>query len=158
MSPPEARDLLAHLDELKRWARMHTGDPHRAEDLVQETLVQALGRLGEVRDAEKLGGWLHRIAERRLIDSYRRPRATEVPLLAEPSLPAPDDGGGCDGPSVESLRTAVRRLPPTLRRAVRLHYLEGRPVADVARALGTTVSGVKSRLYRARRRIREARR
>jgi len=157
MSSPAARDLLAHLDDLQRWARQQTADCHAAEDLVQETLLQALSRLDEVRDAEKLGGWLHRIAERRLIDSYRRARAVELPLLVEPVVTSPGDLPW-EPPRIEMIRTAVRRLPPSLRRAVRLHYLEGHPVAHVARLLGTTVSGVKSRLYRARRRIREARR
>jgi len=157
MSSPAARDLLVHLDDLTRWARRHASDPHAAEDLVQETLVQALARLDEVRDPGKLGGWLHRIAQRRLIDSYRRTRGLEVPLVAEPWV-CPRAENAREPKRLEMLRTAVRRLPPSLRRAVRLHYLEGRPVADVARRLGTTVSGVKSRLYRARRRLREARR
>ncbi|MHC4939053.1 MAG: RNA polymerase sigma factor [Planctomycetota bacterium] len=156
MTTPAGRDLLAHLDDLQRWARQRTDDPHLAEDLVQETMVQALARLHELRDGSKLGGWLFRIAERRLIDTYRRPRTPELPLLAEPVMPADHDLSG-EPPRLERLRIAVQRLPPTLRRAVRLHYLEGRPVADVAVALGTTVSGVKSRLYRARRRMRETR-
>jgi len=156
MTTPAARDLVAHLDDLQRWARQRTTDPHLAEDLVQETMVQALARLPELRDENKLGGWLFRIAERRLIDSYRRARLIELPLLADPAIPAPDDFV-LEPPRLELLRVAVRRLPPTLRKAVRLHYLEERSVADVAQALGTTVSGVKSRLYRARRRMREAR-
>lgn len=156
MTTPAARDLVAHLDDLQRWARQRTADPHLAEDLVQETMVQALARLPELRDENKLGGWLFRIAERRLIDSYRRARLVELPLLADPAIPAPDDFVR-EPPRLEMLRVAVRRLPPTLRKAVRLHYLEERSVADVAQALGTTISGVKSRLYRARRRMREAR-
>ncbi|MHC4849618.1 MAG: RNA polymerase sigma factor [Planctomycetota bacterium] len=156
MTTPAACDLLAHLDDLQRWARQRTADPHLAEDLVQETMVQALARLPELRDENKLGGWLFRIAERRLIDSYRRARLVELPLLADPAIPAPDDFAR-EPPRLELLRVAVRRLPPTLRKAVRLHYLEERSVADVAQALGTTISGVKSRLYRARRRMREAR-
>ena len=156
MSPPSGHDLLAFIDDLKRWTRQRTDDPHLAEDIVQETLVQALARLHEVREPEKLGGWLFRIAERRFIDSYRRMRVAEQPLLNDPAIPAPIETLR-EPLRIQNLRVAVRRLPPSLRRAVRLHSLEGWSIADVAGALDTTVAGVKSRLYRARRRMRGAR-
>lgn len=117
-------------------------------------MLTALSRLPELRDPDRLGGWLFRIAERRLIDAHRRPLSPELPLVVEPVVP---ERIPFERRRHEGVYSAVRQLPRSLRRAVRLHYLQGMPLPDVAVTLGTTVGGVKSRLYRARRLIREER-
>ena len=148
-----AEDVLPYSDALQRWAVRHTGDPHEAEDLVQETLLHAIAHIGEVRDPSRLSGWLFRIAERRLVDMIRRHRGTEVPLLSEPPAPSADAALLAQSRHAD-LQRAVRRLPRSLRLPVRLYYLQERPLEEVARTLGTTLAGVKSRLYRARDRLR----
>ncbi|MHC4956044.1 MAG: RNA polymerase sigma factor [Planctomycetota bacterium] len=166
-----ADDLLPYQSALRRWALRQTPDRHFAEDLVQETFLHALSRLHEVRDPERLGSWIFRIAERRFIDALRRASGQEQTLQVDP--PAPDagarravvpespapPGGKNDAQTrqeIADLHRAVRLLPASLRLPVRLHYIQGRPLKEVARKLGTTVAGAKSRLYRARRSLRKA--
>lgn len=157
--PPEPRalvaeDLLPFSDALRGWALRHTASFHEAEDLMQDTLLHAVAHIGEVRDPTRLGGWLFRIAERRLVDLIRRDRGAEVQLLTEPPAPNEEDVAREQGRHAD-LQQAVRRLPRTLRLPVRLYYLQERPLEEVARTLGTTLAGVKSRLYRARHRLRQ---
>jgi len=143
--------LIEHIPQIRRWLRRRTRDSHLIDDIIQETMVQALIRLPELRDSEKLGGWLHRIAERRWIDAHRRPLSPELPLVVDPAVPEPVR---MERHRHAGVYAAVRELPRSLRRAVRLHYLHGIPVPEVAIMLDTTVGGVKSRLYRARRLMR----
>jgi len=149
-----AEDLLPLAGALRRWAARHTANCHEAEDLVQDTLLHAVKHIGEVRDPERLSAWLFRIAERRLVDLIRRERGTEVQLLTEPPAPSPE-AAALQQCLHDDLQQAVRRLPRTLRLPVRLYYLQERPLEEVARTLGTTLAAVKSRLYRARHRLRK---
>lgn len=155
---PDFSVLLSYERALRRFVRHRTVDTHLADDIVQETFLHALARMAEVRDPARLGAWLFRIAERRLIDAQRRVAAMEQPLLIEPPAPPRepyDDSGDSDGETpYPELQRAMRKLPPSLRRPMRMHYIQGRSVRDVARHLDTTVAGVKSRLYRARRMLR----
>jgi len=153
-APPAAEDLLPFARPLLSFALKRTANLHEAEDLVQDTLLHALAHLDEVRDPERLSGWLFRIAERRFIDLLRRDRGPELPLLIEPIAPMADKEQK-DVQRHAALQRAVRGLPRSLRLPVRLHYIQGRPLQEVADALGTTISGVKTRLYRARHHLRE---
>jgi DNA-directed RNA polymerase specialized sigma24 family protein len=78
-----------------------------------------------------------------------------VPLTVEPQAPVAESPPRTDPRKLRLARRAVRRLPLFLRKPVRLHYLQGRPLREVAHRLDTTVNGVKARLYRARRLMRE---
>ena len=155
---PDSSVLLKYERALRRFVRHRTADTHLADDIVQETFLHALARLSEVRDPERLGAWLFRIAERRLIDAQRRSGALEQPLLIEPPAPPGKFLGDADDPEgtipYPELQRALRKLPASLRRPMRMHYIQGRSVRDVAQQLDTTVAGVKSRLYRARRMLR----
>ena len=152
--PPLAPvDTLAEcLTELRRWCLRKSSDPHLVDDVIQETALAALQQLGQLRDPGNMRGWLFRIMQRRLAEASRA-RPTELPLTIDPVAPVPRSP-----PSAQTRRAierALRRLPLCLRKPVRLHYLRGWPLKEVAASLDTTVNGVKARLYRARRLLRE---
>jgi len=149
-----ANEMVEHLDDVRAWCLIRSGDPHLAEDVMQETALAALRQLPTLRDPGRLRGWLFRIAQRRLADAART-RPVEVPLTVEPQAPAAEGPPRMDARKLRLARRAVRRLPLFLRKPVRLHYLQGRPLREVAHRLDTTVNGVKARLYRARRLMRE---
>ncbi len=150
-----AETLVASIEDLRRWCLRRSHDPHLAEDVAQEAALLALQRWGALKERDSLRAWVFRIGQRRLSDAARRSRA-HLPLTSEPiAPPAPCVGEGEQADRAESLRRAVRRLPLRLRQAVRLHYLRGFPIRDVALRLSTTVNGVKARLYRARKILRE---
>jgi RNA polymerase sigma-70 factor (ECF subfamily) len=96
-------------------------------------------------------GWLFRIMQRRLADLSRE-RPPWLSLTIDPVAPVPRVFP--DPETLRLIRRALRQLPIRLRKPVRLHYLEGRSIRDVAASLRTTVNGVKARLYRARRILR----
>ena len=145
-------DLVAYLGRL-------TGSPERAEDLAQEAFLRLYRAAPRYRDRGRLAAYLYRIATNLLRSEERRARrwrglapvlAAGSPDRAEPSAPRRVAG--------EELRrrlaTALAGLPLALRAPLVLYEIEGWPQRQIARALGCREGTVKSRLHRARSRLR----
>jgi RNA polymerase sigma-70 factor (ECF subfamily) len=134
-------------------------DRDRADDLVAEILLRVHENLPSLEDRELLPNWMFRIARNAVIDEYRRAARTRerpVATLAEEPAPAPDeDEPGVLGELVQCLRPLLAGLPAEQRRAVELVELDGLAQAEAARREGISLSGMKSRVQRGRRRLAE---
>lgn len=134
------------------------GDYQSAEDLVQETFIQAGRRINQYQGRGSLEGWLYRIAYRKAIEMLRRRRDTPTPpyelepLIAEQSPSA--EAIALERALARILDGAMLQLPLKLRAAFFLRDVEGLPTAAVAEALGIGESAVKMRLKRARNELR----
>ncbi len=152
------RDLPAEIPGLLRYARSIAGDPHRAEDLVQDTLVRALERAESFREEASLRTWLHRILHNLAVDTMRRQRHEVVADWVElVDAQWRDDGFSLDAAQVveaaetaEDLRDALIRLPYLYRSAVVLHDEQELTVEHIARIQGVSLPAAKQRLRRAR--------
>jgi RNA polymerase sigma-70 factor (ECF subfamily) len=154
-APPSPHDetLLRHLDALRRWCVRKSGDPDLIDDVLQETALHALRRMPHLREPQRMRGWLFRIMQRRLAQASRD-RPPWLSLTTEPIVPPrvlPDPK------TLQLIQRALRTLPARLRKPVRLHYLQGQPIRDVAATLRTSVNSVKAQLYRARCKLRATR-
>ncbi len=124
-----------------------TGDRQRAEDLAQEALAKAQRDWPRVASLDRPGAWVRRVALN-ASSNVRRRRGREVAALRRVG-PTPDVGD-VPAPADPELWALVRRLPEQQRWAVALHYVEDRPVAEVAAVLGCSEGTVKTHLSRAR--------
>lgn len=117
------------------------------EDAVQSALEKALRRRSSLRDESKLRGWMARIL---INECYAVLRAHKRETLVDtpPETPAP---AGCD----PDLYRFFSGLTEALRLPMVLHYVEGYPLEEVARALRLPIGTVKSRLARGRDKMRE---
>jgi RNA polymerase sigma-70 factor (ECF subfamily) len=134
-----------------RVCRSVLGDPHDAQDAFQATFLILVQKPGAVRRHDSLAGWLYgvavRVAAHSRVHAARR-RAVETAGGARAgSMPAPDD-------SRTEIWEEVDRLPERYRQAVVLCYLEGLTHEQAAARLGWPVGTVRSRLARARDRLR----
>ena len=125
------------------------------EDIVQDALVRIHKGVGAVRDQERLGGWVYRVARSAIVDHLRRtrpgePLADELPEDREPTL---DDTTFTRLASC--LTPFVALLPPVYRQAITLVELEGISQVEAAQRLGVPVSTMKARVQRGRVRLRE---
>ncbi len=123
--------------------------PAIAEDLTQETLLKALRARCTLRDETRVEAWVYGIAQRTLVDHYRR-KSTVVPLREEiPHDPvtASDD---IRTVLVASARCYLETLPGAYRDPVYLAEYEGLAHWDVARTLGLSLAATKSRVRRGR--------
>ncbi|WP_435019058.1 RNA polymerase sigma factor [Tundrisphaera sp. TA3] len=127
-------------------------DDHAASDAAQEALFQAYRGLSGLRDPSQFGAWLARIARREAVRVGRRRMPDSMPNGDGP--PQPEARSVFDDRDA-GLLEAVGRLKEHERVVVVMHYLEGRPVAEVALTLGRPVGTITKRLSRAVRNLRE---
>ena len=124
-----------------------------AEELYQETWVRVLMKRDSFREGEPFEPWLTRICVNLYRDSLRRQKLRRfLPLSGVESTVSHDLASD----ERLSLLDAVGKLPDKLRIAVVLVYMEGRTEQQAADILGISVSGVKSRLMRAKKLLKEA--
>ena len=156
------RDEAAFASLLGRYGPMvwHTcrrvlGDGDDAEDAFQATFLLLATKARSIRRRESVGGWLHgaayRIAARARAARARR-RAAE--RRAEPPLPQADNLDAAWRELQAVLDEEVRRLPDRFRAPLLLCYLQGLTHEEAAAQLGWPVGTVRSRLARARERLR----
>lgn len=125
-----------------------------AEELYQETWVRVLMKRDSFRDGEPFEPWLTRICVNLYRDSLRRQRLRRFLPLSGLETTAVFPQISSD--ERLSLLDAVGRLPDKLRIAVILVYMQGYTESQAAGILGISVNGVKSRLLRARKLLKEA--
>lgn len=132
--------------------------PDDARETAQLAFVKAWQNLSELRDDGAFSGWLRRIAVNLLRDRWRREeRLEEFPDDDAPGAlpdPSPDPSETFDRIQRNtSLEEAIRKLPEVFRLPIVLHYLDDRPVEEVAGILDIPRGTVLSRLARARDRL-----
>jgi RNA polymerase sigma-70 factor (ECF subfamily) len=132
------------------------GNPTDAEDVMQDSLLQAWQALPELRDKRFFSTWLYRIVTNRCLNAIRSRRATEVlPNEIEDETRRPNHVTEARR-QLQTLRRAIMRLTPEQRVPFVLRELEGLSYEEIAEVLGTTVPAVKGRLHRARLALLEA--
>jgi RNA polymerase sigma factor (sigma-70 family) len=152
-----ARLVGAHQSRVRlQLRRLTQGDAALADDLAQETFVQAWLHLTDFRGDARLATWLHRIALTRFLQHVRRPQ-----LPVEWSEPAADDdhGPAHDPRPVEGLARDVERALQALSEIQRLAVVHCFHLdlshAEAAQVLGLPLGTLKSHLDRAKTRLRE---
>lgn len=139
---------------LKAFIRYRVEDDTTAEDLVQETFIRVHRHLCCQSDWDKPAGWFYQIARNLVIDHYRRRR--ELVELSD-TLPAESDLSEND-PEVElalSLKDMIDELPEPYRQALLLTDVQGLSQKQLAEQQGLSLSGAKSRVQRARDKLRD---
>jgi RNA polymerase sigma-70 factor (ECF subfamily) len=133
------------------FAMLH--DRSEAEDAFQESALRAWRRLQNLRDGSPFQPWFIGIVANQCRE-IRRGRWWHLVRLPDTNAMYPvDEAAWFDG---EDLRRAVLHLPYDQRVAILLHFHLDMPLSDVAIALGISVSGVKTRINRALKRLRPA--
>jgi RNA polymerase sigma-70 factor (ECF subfamily) len=154
------RQALQHLDALYSFAMYLTRKPTEADDLVQETYLRAFRFAHRFQPGTHLRAWLFQILRNTFLTFYRL-REREA-ALAEDGVPdwdvpmfhdAPDDSAGAMDAHTD-LERAMRRLPEEFRTVLLLAEVEGLPLEEVARVMACPVGTVKSRIFRAKERLR----
>ena len=152
--------LAAVIPRLRRYALVLTGNPVRADDLVQDTLTRAWDKRNHWRQGSDLRAWLftimHNIFVNQLASSRRD--AANVSLDAEDERGAALQVSGDNDPTVrfelQEVMRQVQRLPADQREVLMLVAIEGMHYEEVAATLGIPIGTVMSRLARAREKLR----
>lgn len=147
---------------LRPFIRRRVASEPDADDVLQEVLLRMHRGLPGLRDAERLGPWMYRIARTAIVDHARaRERhplapgpAPEAADPADAADPLAEDDGAVAREVAQYLAAFVAHLPSPYREAITLTELEGRTQREAAQLLGISLSGMKSRVQRGRARLR----
>jgi len=149
---------------LYRLAWRFTGNVTDAEDLLQDVLIKVYPKTREMLAIQKLRPWLAKVLYHQYVDSVRqRKRSPVLELVSEGEEDALDKIATTrEGPEEEAERSgqrdrilaAVRQLNPEQRALIAMHDVEGYSLEELERILETPIGTLKSRLHRARARLR----
>jgi RNA polymerase sigma-70 factor (ECF subfamily) len=157
-----------HSARVYRLALHLTGNPHDAEDLTQDVFVRVFNSLSQYKPGT-FEGWLHRITTNLFLDRVRRRKRIRFDWMGD------DDGSVATSDSFDrhersgqpedafdmvhlepDILDALAELPPEYRAAVVLSDIEGLSYEEIAATLGIKMGTVRSRLSRARARLRDS--
>ena len=153
VSPQTKADLLAVIPNLRAFAVSLCGNPDRADDLVQETLVKAWGNLDSFVEGTNLPAWLFTILRNLYYSEYRKRRrevADPDGAIAVKLATAPAQNGHMD---LRDLHDALQQLPTDQREALILIGASGLSYEEAAEICGCAIGTMKSRVNRARNRL-----
>jgi len=141
------RFYTAHAGRLVGQLYLVAGSMDEARDCVQEAFARAWVHWENLRhqNTEPVG-WVYTVAYRIIMSRWRRSQAQRRALHRH-GQPPPEPPPSADAVAVAR---ALAALPAGQRAVIVLHYYQDLPVDEIARALGLSPSGVKSRLMRAR--------
>jgi RNA polymerase sigma-70 factor, ECF subfamily len=148
-------DLIAVIPNLRAFAVSLSGNPDRADDLVQETLVKAWSNIGSFVEGTNLPAWLFTILRNIYYSEYRKRRrevADPEGAIAAKLATAPAQNGHMD---LLDFHGALQQLPNDQREALILIGASGLSYEEAAGICGCAVGTMKSRVNRARNRLAE---
>ncbi|UCC71854.1 MAG: sigma-70 family RNA polymerase sigma factor [Gemmatimonadota bacterium] len=152
-------EALPHLDAVYRFATMLTGDPVRADDLVQETMLRAFRSWHRFRSGTNARAWLFTILRNAFVSDYRRNRRNNQAIdlseveeitVVEPGRDSDPEALLLEGHVDDEVLACIAALPDPYRETLVLSDVEGLSYIEVAEVLGVPLGTVKSRLFRAR--------
>jgi RNA polymerase sigma-70 factor (ECF subfamily) len=157
---PSARGVWQEIErQLRPFVARHVADPNDVGDILQDIYLRIQAGVGELRDTERFGPWVYRLARSALADHGRQRARHPVPTEAatgEDKLPAPpseEEEGTAERELAQYLVVFVAALPLPYRDAITLTELQGMTQREAAEMLGISLSGMKSRVQRGRRQI-----
>ncbi len=151
------RVIRTRLDRLFRMAVGILRSEADARDAVQDACVKAWRELPNLRDRDKFDAWLAQILVNHCRSALRHRRRTQVREI-NVDVAGLDDGHPHDRrrtetdavPEVEAIRRAFERLDGSTRALLVMHYVEERPMAEIAAIAGSPVGTIKWRMSNAR--------
>ena len=141
-----------HAPELRSWMRRRLGAPQDVDDMMQDLFMKALRQGQGFCSVSNARAWLFEVARNALADRLKVQR--ELVELPDDLSSEDDDLDAVDLLSA-CLPRVLSELDPADREAISLCDLQGMPQAEYAQKAGIKLSAAKSRLQRARQKMRE---
>lgn len=138
-------------DRLRRFIVKRVRNDHDADDILQDVFAKIQGGLAGLRSQDALEPWLFQVARRAVLDHFRKSRPVELRFEPAEETPRPDvtrELASCLAPMLDLLQEPDRDV-------LRLADLDGLGQKDVAERLGLSLTAAKSRVQRARKRLKD---
>lgn len=143
-------------DALRRFILKRVKDEDAAEDILQEAFIKIHENIGNVKSDKSLRAWLYQITRNSIIDYYRNRKLTvEFPETLEPVSDEPEADSDAAQDLAPCVRALMDRLPERYRQSLVLTEFDGLTQKEMGDKLGLSVSGAKSRVQRAREKMKD---
>jgi RNA polymerase sigma-70 factor, ECF subfamily len=149
------RALVELLPNLRAFARSLCGNPARADDLVQDSIVKALANLDRFEPGSNLRAWMFTILRNTFYSDLRKRRREVEDVDGEHAARLADRPGQMGAADLEDFKRAFAQLSPDHREVLTLVGAFGVPYEEAAEVCGCAVGTIKSRVNRARSRLAE---
>lgn len=152
--------VMPHVSGLYRLAYHYCGQQSDAEDLVQELLLKLIHRIEEMQKVERLRPWLAKALYHLFIDRLRSQQRSPIDTM-QPDQVETMQAGAVAGESserlvlIDNIAQALRQLNHEQRMLVVMHDVENYTLAELETILDTPLGTLKSRLHRARAKLRQ---
>jgi len=141
-------------DSLKRFISTRVQNPDDAEDILQDVFFKIHKKIHTLKDESRLPSWIYQITRNAIIDYYRSRKVTvELPEAIKATEEKPPVNASTEIASC--LKPLIEGLPEKYREAITLTDLKGMTQKELSENLGLYLSGTKSRVQRARGKLRE---
>jgi len=147
--------IEAHSQDLYRYALWLCKDRHMAEDVMQEAYLRAWKSLDSLREAKASKGWLFTIFRREHARQFERKQFKYSDVESMDTIADDHQLGYDSSPEAFALRIALRKLPSEYREPLEMQVIGGFTCAEIADILVISQSAVMTRLFRARKKMRE---
>lgn len=149
---------------LLSFIRGRVSNPQDAQDVLQEVFIRIHENVGRLNDAQSVTGWAYRITRNAIVDHYRasakdagaRIRLAEAADSEEEVANVVGDDDTARRELAGCLEPLMRRLPQHYSQAIELTEMRGLTQKEAAERVGLSVPGMKARVQRGRRKLREA--
>jgi len=141
-------------EKLRGFIAKRVNDPMLVDDILQDVFLKIHTNLGHLKNLSKLKSWIYQVTRNAIIDYYRSHRInSELPE----NLAEAEDGSRLNASQklAGSLKDMIKLLPPHYREALLLTEFGGMKQTDLAKKLGISISGAKSRVQRGRQMLKE---
>jgi RNA polymerase sigma-70 factor (ECF subfamily) len=155
-------------DSLRAFIAKRIDDQAHVDDILQEVFVRVHRQIDSVNDPHRVVSWIYQITRNAIIDHYRKPgRQREIPAglsseldvcdetTKKPEMLDPDEGEESRSELVGCLRPMIERLSPDYRKAITLVEIDGLTQQAAAKQMGLSLSGMKSRVQRGRKQLKQ---
>lgn len=156
--------IKPHMKRMYRVAYRLTGSQAEAQDLFQDVLLKLYPRCDRLAEIESPGPWLARVIYNQFIDNKRRFLQRNLTLVSHTEFSENPDLAPATQDSIEEIidqainikrvTKALSRLSEDHRLVINLHDIEGYTLAEVSDITGVSIGTLKSRVHRARARLR----
>jgi RNA polymerase sigma-70 factor, ECF subfamily len=154
MGAQHEAEIVACIPSLRRYARGLAHNAEHADDLVQDTLERAWGRVSMWQQRGAIRAWMFGIMHNLHIDRLRSQRSSFEDTVGDDLPDTETQGAPADRLELRDLERALQRLPPEHREVLLLVGVEDLTYREIATVVGVPIGTVMSRLSRARERLR----
>jgi RNA polymerase sigma-70 factor (ECF subfamily) len=141
-------------DQLKRFISRRVSDSSTADDILQDVFIKIHSNIDNLKDDQKVRGWIYRIARNSITDYYRKTKNNPTALKDRYGYEMFADEEA-EQEILSGLEAIVKRLPIKYSEAIYLTEFEGLKQKELAEKIGLSLSAAKNRVQRARQMIKD---